>query len=760
MNQLSFLIALALVFFFQLANAQLLVTRVYSDKGKSPIPFAHVLVTNDNMDKQLGITDINGACEFKNHTLKSDSLSIEISCLGYETYKGKLANKAINDFSVFLKSTVFYLNEVVITGQYSPNSPEKAVHKVRLIDQKKIQSMAAITLKDILSNETNIRLSQDNILGGNASLQGLSGENVKILIDGIPIIGRQNGNIDLSQINLSDVEQIEIVEGPMSVSYGTNALAGTINLILKKPKQNKIEAKVGTYSESNGIFNSQIRLGYGITNHSFTISGSRNFFDGWNPGEKVEFISLQPTLADSSRHQQWKPKEQWSGLLQYQFIKKACSFGYKAQLFQEQIFNRGFPRLPYGETAFDDKYSTFRFDNSLLFKANLKKNKALQFSLAYNYYKRTKNTWFKDLTTLSEVLSKSFEDQDTSTFSLLNARGIFNSSKDSCKFNYELGYDINVEEGKGTRLKDGQQWLGDFALLASAEYHPTKSLIVRPGLRYAYNSLFKAPLLPSLNLKYQIWKAKKQQQTIQFRLSYARGFRAPSLKDLYFQFVDINHNIKGNEDLKSETSNSFNGSLTFNSTMGQNIFKLEWSGYFNSINNLISLAQVSSMQFVYINLGACQTFGTQINIEYGFGHLKTSLAFLYGGKRNQITETQTFLDSRYYPEIKGNLLYEIKKAGLTVGLFYKFNGIVQNLTIGSEGQLEESEIDQYHWADITLNKSFFKNKIQIGLGCKNLFNVTNLASTSGSGPHTVEQGSVPLATGRTYFLNLEFQINK
>ena len=59
----------------------------------------------------------------------------------------------------------------------------------------------------------------------------MSGENVKIMIDGVPVIGRQNGNLDLSQLNLLGIEHVEIIEGPLSVNYGNNALVGTINLI-------------------------------------------------------------------------------------------------------------------------------------------------------------------------------------------------------------------------------------------------------------------------------------------------------------------------------------------------------------------------------------------------------------------------------------------------------------------------------------------------------------------------------------------------
>ncbi|MEL6132646.1 MAG: TonB-dependent receptor plug domain-containing protein, partial [Bacteroidota bacterium] len=125
----------------------------------------------------------------------------------------------------------YAVDSVVITGQYTPQSLDQAIHPIRTISAEKIERMAAVNLGDVLENELNIRLSQDNILGQSLSIQGLSGENVKILIDGVPVIGRQNGNIDLGQLNLLGIERIEVVEGPLSVNYGTQALAGTINLI-------------------------------------------------------------------------------------------------------------------------------------------------------------------------------------------------------------------------------------------------------------------------------------------------------------------------------------------------------------------------------------------------------------------------------------------------------------------------------------------------------------------------------------------------
>jgi outer membrane receptor for ferrienterochelin and colicins len=131
------------------------------------------------------------------------------------------------------------LLEVVITGQLSETLAQDAIHKIRIIGEKELNSGLFLDVASVLSKELNIRVSEDNVLGSSISIQGMSGQNVKILIDDIPVIGRLNGSIDLSQISLSNVERIEIVEGPLSTVYGTDALAGTINIITKEQTESK-----------------------------------------------------------------------------------------------------------------------------------------------------------------------------------------------------------------------------------------------------------------------------------------------------------------------------------------------------------------------------------------------------------------------------------------------------------------------------------------------------------------------------------------
>ena len=129
------------------------------------------------------------------------------------------------------------------------------------------------------------------------SIQGLSGQNIKILIDNVPVIGRLGGNIDLGHINLSNIERIEIVEGPLSVNYGTDALAGTINLITSKTLTQNQSLKLSSYYESVGKYNFTSNYMKKIGTNNFSILVGRNYFDGWSKSEKFTFIPRKILLT-------------------------------------------------------------------------------------------------------------------------------------------------------------------------------------------------------------------------------------------------------------------------------------------------------------------------------------------------------------------------------------------------------------------------------------------------------------------------------
>ena len=645
------------------------------------------------------------------------------------------------------------LEPVVVTAQYKKTTQEKAVHKIKVIDRKTIDAMAAVTLKDVLVNQNNIRVAQDNVLGSSMSLQGMSGQNIKILIDGIPVIGRLNGNIDISQINLNTIERIEIIEGPLSVNYGTDALAGTINLISQKNKKNGFSSSLNSYYENIGQYNIDGSLSYKKGTSNVTWSLGRNFFDGWNAYDN--FIDFpQSRLADSLRYKQWKPKEQYFSRLGYQIKKHNFNFSPYLSYFYEKITNRGMPRAPYNETAFDDEYNSWRIDGGFNLKYKFQDKSALNIQTAYNNYKRIKNTFVKDLTTLNQELSQTPGAQDTITFDLLMSRGTWNTNRSDRFYNFQLGYDVSFETASGKRIEGVGQEQMDLAMFTSAELTFFKDFVLRPAIRLAYNSQYKAPLVPSLNLKYSL-------NSWVFRASYAKGFRAPSLKELYFDFVDINHNIVGNQDLNAEFSDNFTADISYSKKRSKLSLKGDLGVFYNDLDNLITLAisPDDPQQYTYVNIGEYSTFGNQLNVGINYEGLSVNTGVSYIGRFNNLAGSYDDVPSyNFSPEYRFNMTYSNSKYGYSTALFFKYNGKRNGFFI-SEDEISESLIEAYNQMDFNVTKKFMDNKIVLTLGVKNILNVQDVVSTYGTGGvHSDNSGSISMNWGRSVFCGLKFKL--
>ena len=126
------------------------------------------------------------------------------------------------------------LEEVVLTGQYNPQSVNKSVFEVEVLTQEDIKLLAGNNLADVLTQTLNMNVVPQAGEGRSGIEQfGFSSGYVKILVDNIPIVGDEGfGNaIDVTQINLDDIQQIEIIEGSMGVQYGADAVTGVVNII-------------------------------------------------------------------------------------------------------------------------------------------------------------------------------------------------------------------------------------------------------------------------------------------------------------------------------------------------------------------------------------------------------------------------------------------------------------------------------------------------------------------------------------------------
>lgn len=741
-----------LLFFVASISAQQL--QVCSSKDSLPVSFATIYVKNSFISFGK-VADDKGKITYRQaEEDDSTNYTLIIQAVGYDKYTRIVMGLELNKIKkIYLTPSNLNLSEVVITAQYAQTTAEQAVQKIQVIDKEKIQQMGAVNMRDVLSNQLNVRLQQDNILGAGMSLQGISGENVKFLMDGVPMIGRLSGNIDLSQINVNNIERIEFIEGPLSVQYGTNALAGTINVITKNASTKKLITGVTGYYESIGTYNLTADANVYFKKHNIQVSGGRNYFDGWNSSDAA-FDMPQSRIADSTRFKQWKPKEQYFANFGYNCTIKKINFGLKSAYFEEKITNRGYPRAPYAETSFDDYYFTKRIDNNIYLNGKISKNWSVNSLVAYNYYNRIKKTVYKDLTTLDETLSLNSSDQDTSRFTLLMSRASFVHKTDSSKLNYEIGYDVNYESALGKRIDNQLQYQGDYAAFATIEYKPIDKLILKPGVRYSYNTTYKTPVIPSLNLKWML----TDEHTI--RASYARGFRAPSLKELYFLFVDINHNIVGNMDLRSEQSDNYSLSYNYKRTIKNCRFKLDVNIFYNDIYNLITLAQTTATEYSYINIGKYKTLGAQITNTLRYKKLSFQTGFNYTGRYNDLSETESVPEFNFSPEVSENISYRFVKEKLTISLFYKYNGKVPGYMLVND-VVQQTILSDYHTMDATISKLWYKDRIGVSIGCKNIFDIKNINSSSVSGGvHSSSATSVPLSTGRNYFIKLTLSLTK
>jgi outer membrane receptor for ferrienterochelin and colicins len=624
------------------------------------------------------------------------------------------------------------LKTVVVTASYANDNPMSSPISLSVINSRALERRGATTLKQALEREVGLRMSTDAILGSSVSVNGIGGQNVKVLVDGVPVIGRVNGNIDLSQLLLTNVSRIEWVEGPLSVNYGTDALGGTVNLITRKDQVRRLEATAQTYVESVGQYNMNALLGYKNNKNRCGLVFARNFFDGWSE-------------ADTTRNKEWKPREQYVAEAYYVRQSNTTVVQYKSDFFNERILNRGNPRPPYCETAFDDWYATRRINNVMVFAHDFGKGNRIDVTAGYSHYKRMKNTYFTDLVNVTTGLTTNPGDQDTTVFGLITSRGTWSVASDSSKLHTQLGYDVNVESGVGLRLKDGSQSITDVAVFGSTRWRPTGRIMAQGGLRAAYNSDYPHPIIPSLVTRIEL------HPNLTLRANYARGFRSPSLKELYFFFVDANHNITGNTQLQAERSNHFSLSLQWLKAMTRTTLLLKPTVYFNDVHNLITLAQVGEGAFSYVNIGAYQTTGGSIRSQLETDRWQIDLDLGLTAHRADSSWSAS-------PEFGLQLTYEVEPWDLGVNGFCKFYRRSKSFFLDETGAVSEQSLAPYQMADITLSKSLPRARMVMVGGVKNLFDVTRIATGDSGGQIHGSGGYQLIAWGRSLFLSLRIKL--
>lgn len=668
-------------------------------------------------------------------------------------------NKLTNDTSWYSKD----LSEVVVTGQYKPQTVKKSVYQVRIINSERIKLSGATTVQQVLNNQVGFRFSNDNTLGTtDVQLMGMSGRNVKILLDGVPMVDRGDTRESLNQVDINSIERIEIVEGPMSVIFGSDALAGVINIITKKHVKDDLSVSANIQEETagteyhpfnyKGVHMQNINLAYKKSNWTLSVGGTHNDFDGYG-GDAY------------GRNKSWKPREQWLGNARIGYSNSRLNIYYRTDLLNEDIRSRG--AINYNNyKAIDQQYITDRFSQQVQGSYNFSKKLQLASVLSYTDYKRRTKTTLHDFEKGTDVLTSGPGEQDISKFNSF----VFRSSvlyQVSGMVSIQPGIDINREQASGERI-DGKPVIADYAAFVSAEIKPTAAINIRPGLRFVKNSVYDAPpVIPSINSKFVISK------NLDLRLAYAYGFRAPALRELYFNFVDVNHNIVGNPNLKAEYSNSFTGSLNWVATPRKSIaYSASLGGFYNDFNNQIGFAQssVNSQQYTYFNVNRAKTAGVILENKATWKQLEGTIGFSYIGFYREMYDDKDYikLDGNKYlwsPELSASVSYTVKPIQTKFNLFYKYTGrrpqYVTGTSTSGQSVLYVAETAAYNLADFTFN-TVLNKYITVSGGVKNIFDVNNVNTNAASSSGSIHNAgsSIAINYGRSYFIGLNLQWNR
>jgi len=677
------------------------------------------------------------------------------------------------------------LETVVITGQHNPQSVKKSVFEVKVIDRKEIKQRAANNLADLLNQSLNINIIPNTSTGkSGVTLFGLDAQYFKILIDNVPVINEEGvgNNVDLTLINLDDIQQIEIVEGAMGVQYGANAVSGVINIITKKSSAYKTlinayvqEETVGNEYEwfDKGRHIQSVKIGHNFTDDLYgDITYTRNDFGGFWDNRQGEVYDRN----DGLRGHVWLPKEQHNAKLLLNYKKDNFNVFYKFDYFNENI-DRFNPIVNLNENpatstsdplALDEIYTNERLIHHV--NSNGKFGKQVNFNISLSYQEQT-----KDLETYTYRIRRderlNIQKGEYLSRSALFSRGTFSNLVQTEKFNLQAGYEFTNEKGSGSPLaitidpteSAVSQRLSNYDFFASSEINVSDRFSLRPGARVSFTNLFDNQYVFSLSSKY-LFKGDWELRGI-----VGSSNRTPSYDELFTYFVDVNHNAQGNPNLNPERGLSAFLHLKKRSWLADDAIQLknEISLAYLDVKDRIELivVQQNPLAFQYNNIDSYKSLGVFFENALQYKNLQAQLGFsILGVSKVLDSNTNSNDDFLYNFQVNSNINYRVPKWNSTFAVYFKHLGkqyqFVEKTNAEGNQEFVRGTTDAYSWLEATVKKGFFNNTIETTFGVRNLFDVTNVNTSAFSGgAHDGPPTSLLIGYGRSYFLRLAYNLN-
>ena len=530
---------------------------VNSDSGL--LSYASVSV----LDSDLGvIADENG-----NFNIKLD-LSIHktllITFLGYVPKKISLNNPSLdlNSLKIILEEDINGLNEVVVTGSLKEEYVTDSPVKVNVITSKKINSFIPSAGANITEIVQLVNGAQEVIACGvcytnSISINGLEGPYTSVLLDGIPMYGNLASVYGLNGIPNMIIDRLEIVKGPSSTLYGSEAVAGVINILTKDPREQpffSLDTQIITSSESfvNLALTPNIGKSYGY----FGVNWDRNSnFEDYNNDGFGDDINLTRLSIFNKWNVYRESKKEFIISARYYFEDRRN--GVKKYLSNNNYKKiRGDSKI-YGESIYTNRFELFgkyEFAFTEGFEINYSFSKHDQNSYyGSDYYQANQEIFFTQLT-----LDRNYGNHD-----LLFGASIKNNLYDDNTVATESVVNGIIINNNSNQLIPG--------LLIQDQYKPSEKISLIGGLRIDHFNEHGFIYAPSFHLKYN------PGQWLSLRLNAGTGFRLVNLFTEDHAFITGQREVKILEELNPEESKSliFNANYIYTGLSGSGNIDLD-----------------------------------------------------------------------------------------------------------------------------------------------------------------------------------------
>ncbi|MEM6863981.1 MAG: TonB-dependent receptor [Bacteroidota bacterium] len=671
------------------------------------------------------------------------------------------------------------LDEVVITATRTIRQLSSLPLPVTLIPKKQIKRSGLTRLNEILNEQTGIVMTPDITIGGGegVQIQGIASDYVLVLIDGVPVVGRSSGNLDLSRFAVGNIQQIEVVKGPSSALFGSEALGGVINIITEKPLSDKISGQVTHRSATFNNQNTTVNIDQQIGKLGYSIFLDRLSTDGYDLTNGDEAQTINPFFNYT-----------FNGRLFLDVSDKLRFFS------SGRYFLQDFD-VPSGTSEERDANVQLRVDHEISRKSHF------EYELYYTNYVTNEQT--VDPIDNEILLDNDFDQQLFRPEIRLNTSFTANNT-------LTLGGGYNFESLDRSLFAEQVTFDSQY-VFAQYDFKPFEWLNVIVGARFDNHSEYNSQLSPKISLRYAITP------NLAFKGSVGSGFKAPDFRQLYLDFTNAlggGYSVFGKEVevqgmqrliANDEIITDSNGNLILpvpfeqlgdplnaESSIGYNLgfvykqgdFRGEVNAYRNDFTDLIDTRILATKRnganvFGYVNRESVYTQGLEVDLQYRFlKNLNVSAGYqlLYAFDKNiedeldenggfvrdpQTLETVRIgrdeyfgLENRSRHTLNVKAFYEIPKwtANANLRIIYRSKfGLTDINGNGYLDDFDDSFVDGFALVNLSFGKTFLKH-YEVQLGANNLFDFR------GENPFSTADNQIQVNPGIQLFgrLNIQF----